>query len=957
MKLILSIHIFIVSLASFGQVVITPNPFEVDQSITITVDANTAATDCNGLSNPSKVYLHSGIGNDSDPWGYSVVGNWGQDDGVGEMTNNGDGTWSITFVPETYYNLTPTQAQNAIKMGMVFRNENGTQELKDSGCSDFFFDVGTFQVSLTTPAQNSTTILNSGDNLLISATNIGGNADYILKSNGTVIDSQSGVFNYSFNHTNITENQVYTLEVSLNGISIIKEFMALIDPGSNYAVMPTNYQDGITYISDTEAILVLYAPYKDFVYVSGSFNNWQPNANYAMKIDPTRNNKFWINLTGLTPGQIETYQYWVVDQNPIANSPKLVKTADPYSTLVLSPYDDPWIPEESYPNLPAFPEGQEREVTVLQTAQTDYNWQITNFEKPAKEDLVIYELLIRDFDSDRNFQDVIDKIDYFKDLNINAIELMPIMEFEGNESWGYNTSFHMALDKFYGSKDKFKELVDVCHQNGIAVILDLALNHAFGRNPMVRMWMNDPDENGWGEPSSENPYFNMQATHSYSVGSDFNHQSGWTKLYTKRVIKHWIEEFKIDGFRWDLTKGFTQNCSSGDQTCTNNYQADRVAILKEYADYSWSLDSDHYAIFEHLGGQQEQKEWADYRIDEGKGIMLWGKMTSPYSQLAMGYASDSNISGMGHNNQNFIGKRLIGYAESHDEERLMYRNLQYGASNGSYDITNLETSLDRMGALGAVSLTIPGPKMIWHFAELGMENSLFTCNDGSVDTTSDATPGDCKLDTKPQPQWVNNWQSDPLRSQIFNTWSRINALKINEAVFEGNYDISSGSLTPKIYIWDDTLPSTSLKNVVVLANFDLTTQTITSNFPYTGIWYDLMDETGNTTLSVSNTDTPISLAPGAFKIYGNQAASTFSTVDFLAEKTTEIFPNPAQDYFKINQSTTQVKIYDLLGKEVETHTGNFSSEFRYDISHLEPGVYIIAIRTKTRKTTRKLLKL
>ena len=103
-----------------------------------------------------------------------------------------------------------------------------------------------------------------------------------------------------------------------------------------------------------------------------------------------------------------------------------------------------------------------------------------------------------------------------------------------------------------------RDSVDICHQNGIAVILDLALNHAFGRNPLVRMWMDDPDENGWGEPSSENPYFNTVATHSYSVGSDFDHSSNLTKNYTKRVIKHWIEEFKIDGFRWDLTKGFTQ---------------------------------------------------------------------------------------------------------------------------------------------------------------------------------------------------------------------------------------------------------------------------------------------------------------------------------------------------------------------------------------------------------------
>ncbi|MDG2279513.1 MAG: alpha-amylase family glycosyl hydrolase [Flavicella sp.] len=956
MKLFLKYPYLLCSLLSFGQVTITPNPFEVDQSITITVDANSTATTCNGFSNPSKVYLHSGIGTDSNPWDYSVVGNWGQDDGVGEMSNNGDGTWSISFVPETYYNLTAAQAQNAIKMGMVFRNEDGSKELKNYGCTDFYFDVGTFQVSLSNPDQNSTTILNSGDDLSISATNIGGNADYVLKSNGAVINSQAGVSSYIFNHTNITENQVYSLEVTLSGTLIIKEFMALIDPGSDYEVMPTSYQDGITYLSDTEAVLVLYAPYKDFVYVAGSFNNWQPNTDYAMKIDPTRNNKFWLNITGLTPEQIETYQYWVVDQTPLTNAPKLVKTADPYSTLVLSPYDDPWIPEESYPNLPTFPEGQEREVTVLQTAQTPYNWQVTDFQKPAKEDLIIYELLIRDFDADRNFQDVIDRIDYFKNLNINAIELMPIMEFEGNESWGYNTSFHLALDKFYGTASKFKELVDVCHQNGIAVILDLALNHAFGRNPMVRMWMNDSDGDGWGEPNGRNPYFNTTATHSYSVGSDFDHSSAWTKLYTERVIERWIEDFKIDGFRWDLTKGFTQNCSSGDYSCTDSYQADRVAILKEYADYSWSLDPDHYVIFEHLGGQQEQKEWADYRIDEGKGIMLWGKMTNPYNQLTMGYASDSNFNDMGHNSQNFLGKRLIGYAESHDEERLMYRNLIYGASSGGYDITDLNTALQRMPALGSVTLTIPGPKMIWHFGELGMENSIYTCGDETVDTPSDAIPGDCKLDTKPQPQWVDNWFGNSIRNDIYNSWSRINALKINEAVFEGNYDINSGSLTPKIYIWDDALPSTSLKNVVILSNFELTAQNITPNFPYTGTWYDLMDSSGNTTINVTSTTAPISIPAGGFRIYGNRPAETLDTTELSEEKFIQIYPNPANTYFKINQRSTQIKIYDMLGKLIQSHKGEFSSGQRFDISKLEPGVYLISVGAERGEITKKLLK-
>ena len=69
---------------------------------------------------------------------------------------------------------------------------------------------------------------------------------------------------------------------------------------------------------------------------------------------------------------------------------------------------------------------------------------------------------------------------------------------------------------------QLKEFIDKCHQNGIAVILDIALNHATGRNPLVRMWMDDPDDDGWGDPSSENPYFNTVAQHDYSVFNDLD---------------------------------------------------------------------------------------------------------------------------------------------------------------------------------------------------------------------------------------------------------------------------------------------------------------------------------------------------------------------------------------------------------------------------------------------------
>ena len=96
--------------------------------------------------------------------------------------------------------------------------------------------------------------------------------------------------------------------------------------------------------------------------------------------------RFWLEIQDLTPGELYTYQYWVADIVPIEDSPNLVKTADPFSTMVLSPFDDPWIPEESYPNLPEYPYefGIEREITAFQTGLQDYNWQVDNFEKLMK---------------------------------------------------------------------------------------------------------------------------------------------------------------------------------------------------------------------------------------------------------------------------------------------------------------------------------------------------------------------------------------------------------------------------------------------------------------------------------------------------------------------------------------------------------------------------------------------
>ena len=917
-----------------GTFSVNPSSVYEDETITVTVSGIDPT-----IWGVSDVYLWAWYYKNGVQQGDSPNnGTWDNSSEVQKLNANSDGTFSISFIPKDFFD-----DSNISRMGMLLKAKDGTGDKKTQ---DYLHYVGKVQVSILNPAFNPVSVP-AGGSISVSAQMMSSGAiqagDFEIYFNDNLISSGQGYPTFNQNISGINEDGVLKVKGTPFGQTDFGESVIdiYLDREIQFTAMDNNLVDGVNYSNNNNNItLVLDAPGKEYVYVVGSFNNYLQDENFLMKRDPN-NGKFWLEISGLSQQEIYTYQFWAYDSNPLEGSPYLIKTADPYSTLVLSPYDDDYIPDVSYPNLPEYPEGQEREVSVLRSEKPTYNWQVTNFQKPEKEDLVIYEVLVRDFDENRNFQDLIDRIDYFKNLNINAIQLMPIMEFDGNESWGYNTSFHMALDKFYGTEEKFKELVDTFHSNGIAVILDLALNHATGRCPSVRLWMSDDNNDGWGDPNEVNPYFNTIATHSYSVYSDFNHQAEITQRFTKRVIKHWIEEYKIDGFRWDLTKGFTQNCGPNDDTCTNDYRADRVAILKEYADYSWSLDPNHYVIFEHLGGDTEESEWANYKLNEGKGIMMWGKMTNPYNQLSMGFSSDANIERMRPESRGFNGKRLVGYTESHDEERLMYRNLQYGnSSNSNHNIKNLNTALSRMSAIGAVSLLIPGPKMIWHFGELGMQQSLNTCQDGSV--------GDCKLDTKPQPQWEENWLNIAQRRQIYDDWSKINDLKINNDVFKANSAISphnNNNLLQRIYIWDDNLPNTSLKNVVILANFDVTTQNFISDFPYTGVWYNLMD---NTTFQVNNTNQQISLSPGEFKIFGNQDAvlskSKYNLITGL-----QLTQNPVNDLIEILTPSTlsgkvDWKIYNTAGIEIAFGSTAIQQNILQIAAPEKRGNYFVVLR-------------
>ena len=281
-----------------------------------------------------------------------------------------------------------------------------------------------------------------------------------------------------------------------------------------------------------------------------------------------------------------------------------------------------------------------------------------------------------------------------------------------------------------------------------------------------------------------------------------------------------------------------------------------------YADYSWKIDNNHYVIFEHLGTDNEEKEWANYRLSEGKGVMLWGKLTNEFNELTMGYENGASLSRIDYKSRNFHDKRLISYAESHDEERLMYKNLEYGnSSNSLHNIKNISVSLKRMEALGSIFFLNPGPKMIWHFSEMGFENSIFTCEDGLYGGD------DCKLSTKPQPQWSNNWNNLEERNNLYNSWSRFISLKINEPVFEGEfaYEVyNNNKLIPQMKVWNTSLVDDEYKFAYVVSNFDLIQKEIKPNLAYNGEWINLIDGS----IVTVDEDYVIKLNPAEYRVLG-----------------------------------------------------------------------------------------
>jgi 1,4-alpha-glucan branching enzyme len=612
--------------------------------------------------------------------------------------------------------------------------------------------------------------------------------------------------------------------------------------------MPAGLQHGINMVDNSTVTLVLYdkdkfGARKDFAHVVGDFNNWTlSNDDKSQMFRDDAAGCWWITLNNLDPTKEYGFQYYLGNTGKEA-----FRVADPYARKVLDPSNDHYIPATTYPENLTYPEGAIGMVSVFRIQQETFNWQVPDFKKPSLDNLVIYELLLRDFTVSGDLNGAMAKLDYLESLGVNAIELMPVQEFDGNDSWGYNPAFFFAMDKAYGTDRMYKEFIDECHKRGMAVILDVVYNHATGANPFARMWWNpDHKKPGTSEivPStaSNNPYFNADAPHPYSVFHDFNHESELVRTFVKRNLQFLLEEYHIDGFRFDLTKGFTQNANGSPGNDNAAYDPSRITILKDYNNAIKVVDPDAWVILEHFADDKEETELGN------EGMMVWRKNNHAYGQSAMGWKDESDFRGVYYGSSSRPANSLVSYMESHDEERAAYKQTQYG--NGILR-TDLDARMSQLGLNAAFFFTVPGPKMVWQFGELGY--------DVSIDENG-------RTGRKPV-KW-EYYDDVPQRKQLYDTYaSLINLRRDHPELFNATATLN-WQVTPSFWESGRFLTLSSFgnaKQVVVVGNFTVTGFDATTSFPETGVWYDYMNPSA--TLDVPTQTMPVPVPANSFKMY------------------------------------------------------------------------------------------
>ncbi len=928
---LLRLSYFFLSVFFFGaqlhaQVSTDPAVPSASTTVKIIYDASKGSTglrDCN-----CDVYIHIGAvteGPASSTWSI-VPFQWGTANPDAKMTKveGQPNIYEFELVPNEFFEN--PNGLTIYRLGMVFRNADGTREGKTSASGDFFVNLAQgFEISFTQP-QNNAVSLEVGESYQFEAASTE-KADLSFELNGQQVAEALDSESITYNFTATTAGNFSLVAKAVKGDQEDTQTANIVVfAPSETADLPAGARLGINYLTDTEVILALQAPGKSIVHVIGDFNDWAVLPSYQMKRTPD-GEIFWLKISNLEPKKEYIFQYLVDGE---------IRIGDPYADKTSDPFNDQEIIDQNrHPGLKPYPAGKtEFQATYLQTAQEAYTWKNLSYEKPQPEELVIYELLVRDFDDRRTYNAVIERLDYLKDLGINALQLMPIMEFEGNLSWGYNPSFFFAPDKYYGTKNDLKRLIDEAHGKGMVVILDMVLNHAFGQNPMVRLY-NDGD---YGAPTEDNPWFNRVAKHPFNVGYDFNHESEYTKAFVDSVNNYWLTEYKFDGFRFDLSKGFTQVDTGNDVNRWSQYDQSRVAIWKNIYDQIKADHPEAYVILEHLAVNEEERDLANY------GMLFWGNMNGTSRNLAKG--NNDNMDWAYFRNRQWAKNGLIAYQESQDEERVMWETLNFGATN-PLNLKNLENAVNRNQIMSAFYFAIPGPKMIWQFGEFGYDEELN--ND--------------RLGIKPT-KW--EYLDNPQRVRLYRLYQEMIRLKKEHKAFNdpAKATLSLSSAVKSIILEDASM------DVVLHGNFGLSNAgNVSVSFPRSGKWYNYF--TGEE-ITIAGTTRTMNFRANEFVLYTSKPLPTppsgilqedfvTSIPEELPTGTFKVYPNPASDAVRIELPEDMIqanyRVVDMAGRVVfDGQTAMGDTILDFDLGGIQAGIYIFEAFDTKRVLHRRFIK-
>lgn len=506
-----------------------------------------------------------------------------------------------------------------------------------------------------------------------STTNTVNGTNYITNRITTVISSPDKIYVHS--PANWWESFPYFFESETN---------LYRDPPTSavFEWFGANYQGGgVTYF-------LFYGPNLRRVWVAGDFSGWKKTNMYLSRDRVW----WWAILSNTSPGQ--KYKFVIERYN------------DPYLHWI----SDPGAKKNIY--SPAMDTVGNESIII---DHSSYTWQSSSWRRPGYEYYIIYQIHIRTFYTNGpgdyygwgTFETAINRFDYLTNLGFTAIEPLPINEFAGDQSWGYNYVLYYAPESAYigtnlTTVNTFKKFVDEAHKRGIAVILDLVFNHIGPGDDIIAAY--DPASD-WNNPQT---YWYSEST---PWGPRFNYSNPIVKKFLIDSAKYFMKFYKIDGFRFDATYYIAYNnpFSPGGsflydmarelrQFAANDGNGPNLLLIAEnLPNWNWITDKN--------GGAQDA-QWNVDLAHELKKMFYDGPLALNMFNLA-NYITASAIDN-GLNNQNPRGLIAIQYLSSHDEvangKRRPAADLKHRGSwgNSEYDaqyqtLTGLATAIFARG--------------------------------------------------------------------------------------------------------------------------------------------------------------------------------------------------------------------------------------------------------------------